>query len=209
MASHTDSGILPHRFLAARNPMRIVTSGAFQFSAALEETARLPQPVNRAYRLEFAFVPGARRVVERDREIYQGLSRHIRERAPVESLERRRDAPAGGFEVALHTHLRDRGIAGNRSPPEVPRGTPAHYRAPGWQLVCSDSRHGRTCTYTRRTCGSADVACRTRAPCPIPRLCQGTSPAAIRSACHARCGADTSGHGFPTPLHNRFSLLRR
>src|ERR1017187_8554864 len=105
MASHTDSGILPHRFLAARNPMRIVTSGAFHFSAALEETARLPQPVNRAYRLEFAFVPGARRVVERDREIYRGLSRHIRERAPVESLERRRDAPAGGFEVALHTHL--------------------------------------------------------------------------------------------------------
>ena len=105
MTLQADTGIVPDGLFAARNPMRIVTSGAFQFSAAFQETARLPQTVEGAYRLEFAFVPGAGGVIERDCEVYQWLAGNVREGGTVEALEHRWDAAAGGFEVALHTHL--------------------------------------------------------------------------------------------------------
>src|SRR5580692_8330943 len=105
MALQTNAGIMPDRILAARDPMRIVTRSAFHFSAALQKAPRLPQPVNRAYRLEFTFVPSAGRVLEINCEIRQRLSGNIRERAAVESLEYGRKPPARRFEVALHTHF--------------------------------------------------------------------------------------------------------
>src|SRR4029077_13804993 len=81
--------IMPRRFLAARNVVRIVTGGAAQRACTLLKTLRAPQPVRRADDLELIVVTatavrGARCVIELEHEIPQRLPRPVGERtSPV------------------------------------------------------------------------------------------------------------------------------
>ncbi len=204
-----NAGIVAERLFAARNPVRIVARGAFQLPAAFQKTARLAQPVDRADRLEFALVPGTGRVVEGDREIPQWLSRHIGERAAVESLQHRRNASAGGFQVALHAHFHaPLGTQLGRIHHRRPRPAGAHMF--GSRTVASlaidplrqfaeehriaarflvGGRDVRVAVVAEHAlvgdepAGLRMLACRTREPCAIPRRGRDTSQGAVRSAC--------------------------
>ena len=66
-----------------------------------------------------------------------------------------------------------------------------------------DRRCGRTCTRRRSAGAAAGSRGRGRAPWPTCRPSRRTTPAAVRSACRARCDADKSAHGCRSPSRSR------
>jgi hypothetical protein len=105
MTTAADAGIMRRRFIAPRDAVGIVTSLAGEPAFTFSETSGLTQPVDRTYGLELVIVARTGSVIEEQEEVRERLTRHIRERAFVETLQRRRKTGAGGLEVALHAYF--------------------------------------------------------------------------------------------------------
>jgi hypothetical protein len=102
--------VMPGGFLAARNPMRIVTRQASQSAFTLQKALRLAQAHHRTYNLKLRLASGHGRysdggAIEKQQEVAQRLAGIIGEWSTVKSPDGSRKAQAGGLQVALHADL--------------------------------------------------------------------------------------------------------
>src|SRR3989442_15506080 len=73
----TNARVVPARFLASRNVVRIVTGGARHRATAFQKAARLSKPVRRSRNFEFVVMTAARRMIKMNHVVGEWLSRLV------------------------------------------------------------------------------------------------------------------------------------
>src|SRR5665213_419726 len=86
--------------------MRIVARSTGQPALRFQETRGLPETISLADNLKFVVMASVRSVIEILAVIAQSLPRLVGENTPVELHDGARQFGAGGFEMALHTHVK-------------------------------------------------------------------------------------------------------